>query len=62
MDRKGMDGWFTDSMPIDERITFFSKYGQWLDFSCATCFIFYIIVGFISLKKKKIGSKNDKTQ
>ncbi len=39
MERTGMAGWFVDKMPIDKRVTFFSKYGQWLDLSCAVCFI-----------------------
>jgi apolipoprotein N-acyltransferase len=32
--RQGIAGWFADTVPIDSRITFFSRYGQWLDFSC----------------------------
>jgi len=31
MDRQGVAGWFVDAVPIDSRITFFSKYGPWLD-------------------------------
>jgi apolipoprotein N-acyltransferase len=34
MDRQGVAGWFADEVPIDARTTIFSKYGQWLDFSC----------------------------
>ena len=44
MSRQGMAGWFADRVPIDKRITFFSKYGQWLDFCCATFFISIIIL------------------
>jgi len=44
MDRQGMAGWFADKMPIDKRVTFFSKYGQWLDFCCAFCLVSLIIV------------------
>jgi apolipoprotein N-acyltransferase len=43
MNRKGMAGWFVDKVPIDKRITVFSKTGQWLDFFCAACFILFII-------------------
>jgi apolipoprotein N-acyltransferase len=43
MERKGIAGWFADKMPIDKRVTFFSKHGQWLDFSCAICFVLPII-------------------
>lgn len=43
MDRTGMSGWFIDRIPIDNRATFFSKYGEWLDFSCEVCVIILII-------------------
>jgi apolipoprotein N-acyltransferase len=44
MQRKGIAGWFVDKMPIDKRVTFFSKHGQWLDFCCAACLILLIII------------------
>jgi apolipoprotein N-acyltransferase len=44
MARTGMAGWFADKIPIDRRVTFFSKYGQWLDFSRDFCLILLIIV------------------
>jgi apolipoprotein N-acyltransferase len=47
MERKGMAGWFIDEMPIDKRTTFFSKYGQWLDFCCALCLVLLIIVSLL---------------
>lgn len=43
-DRRGVAGWFADRVPIDPRITFFSKYGQWLDFSCQLCLAGIIII------------------
>ena len=42
--RTGMPGWFIDKIPIDDRVTFFSKYGEWLDFCCELCVIVLIIV------------------
>ena len=42
-DRQGVAGWFADEVPIDARTTFFSKYGQWLDFSCQACLCGIII-------------------
>jgi len=42
--RTGMPGWFIDRIPIDNRVTFFSKYGEWLDFCCEFCVILLIIV------------------
>ncbi|RKY21592.1 MAG: apolipoprotein N-acyltransferase [Planctomycetota bacterium] len=55
MDREAVAGWFVDRVPIDKRITFFSKYGQWLDFCCAVCLVALIIV--ISLEAKFSRSK-----
>jgi len=43
-ERTGMAGWFIDRIPIDNRITIFSKYGEWLDFCCEFCVISLIIV------------------
>jgi apolipoprotein N-acyltransferase len=57
MARTGMPGWFSDRVPIDRRTTFFSKYGQWLDFSCELCVILLIIgplsVRFVRGRKRK---------
>jgi len=59
--RTGVDGWFLDKLPIDKRKTFFSKYGQWLDFCCALCLVLFIIVtplaGFIRNKKYLLFSR-----
>jgi apolipoprotein N-acyltransferase len=49
MSRTGMDGWFTERIPIDTRTTFFSKYGEWLDFCCELCVIL-LIIGLLSVK------------
>jgi apolipoprotein N-acyltransferase len=43
-DRTGMPGWFIDRIPVDSRVTIFSKYGEWLDFCCEVCVISLIIV------------------
>ena len=34
MDRQGVEGWFVDRIQIDDRVTFFSRHGQWLEFLC----------------------------
>jgi apolipoprotein N-acyltransferase len=49
MARTGMAGWFMDRIPIDSRTTFFSKYGEWLDFCCEVCVIL-LIIGLIWTK------------
>jgi apolipoprotein N-acyltransferase len=68
LDRKGMAGWFLDEMPIDKRVTLFSRYGQWLDFLCACCLVAFIVVsvlaGFIGPKRRAVrlsGSPNEKS-
>ncbi len=59
--RTGVDGWFLDKLPIDKRKTFFSKYGQWLDFCCALCLVLFIIVtplaNFVRNKKYLLFSR-----
>ncbi len=49
MSRTGMDGWFTDRIPIDTRRSFFSRYGEWLDFSCELSVIL-LIIGLLTVK------------
>ena len=57
MARTGMPGWLMDRIPIDDRVTFFSKYGEWLDFCCESCVILLIIGWFVSSVKLKIGKR-----
>ena len=52
--RTGMSGWFIDKIPIDKRTTFFSKYGEWLDFFCEFS-VFFVI--FVSLSGKFVRFK-----
>jgi len=56
LERKACAGWFADRIPVDSRVTFFSKHGQWLDFCCAVCFGAFIITWFskrlVRLRKK----------
>ena len=55
MARTGLSGWFIDRIPIDKRTSFFSKYGEWLDFCCEVCVFSLIILSlltkFVRLKK-----------
>ncbi|TFG47374.1 MAG: apolipoprotein N-acyltransferase [Candidatus Brocadiia bacterium] len=48
MSRKGISGWFADKVPIDKRVTFFSKHGQMLDISCEICLGGLIIVQLLA--------------
>jgi apolipoprotein N-acyltransferase len=56
LDRKGIAGWFVDKVPIDTRVTFFSKYGQWLDSWCAAFLVLLVSVPplarFVRTKKR----------
>jgi len=54
MSRTGMDGWFTERIPIDSRTSFFSKHGEWLDFCCEFCVI-SLIMGLLSVKFFRAG-------
>jgi apolipoprotein N-acyltransferase len=54
--RWAVAGWFVDRVPIDKRITFFSRYGQWLDFCCAVGFVLVIIVPLLKSLKRKMRS------
>jgi apolipoprotein N-acyltransferase len=49
MDREAVAGWFVDNLPIDKRVTVFSKYGQWLDFCCAVSLVVLVIVAFLEV-------------
>jgi apolipoprotein N-acyltransferase len=65
IDRKGCAGWFVDRVSVDTRITFFSKFGQWLDFCCALGLALLIIVMLSEriIRKKSIlslGQRNEK--
>lgn len=53
MERQGMGGWFVDRMPIDKRRTFFTKYGQWLDFCCVMGVFLLAIAAIVKLKRPK---------
>jgi apolipoprotein N-acyltransferase len=49
MNRTGMPGWFIDRIPIDKRVSFFSKYGEWLDNCCKFCVIL-LLIALLSVK------------
>jgi apolipoprotein N-acyltransferase len=57
LDRTGLAGWFSDTVPIDKRATFFSKYGELLDFCCETIVILLIILMILAkiFRSKKKG-------
>ena len=52
MARQGVDGWFVDTVPIDSRVTFFSRYGRWLNVLLVILFILTAGFAFVNLRKK----------
>ena len=57
MQRKAIAGWFNDIVPIDKRVTFFSKYGQWLD---SYCVVFLLIIFCWAVIHKFNGKRTGK--
>jgi len=39
MARTAMPGWFLDRLPIDSRVSFYSRHGEWFANSCAGLFV-----------------------
>jgi apolipoprotein N-acyltransferase len=62
MARRGMAGWLADRVPIDKRSTFFSRNGQWLDFCCAVCFVWLMIMPALGRFLFRKGPKNTQKQ
>jgi apolipoprotein N-acyltransferase len=50
MNRRGIDGWFTDRIYIDRRITFFTRHGELLAVFCKSCFAAVLAIVFINRK------------
>ncbi len=38
MDRTALAGWFVDRLPIDKRVTFYSRHGEWFANGCAVLY------------------------
>lgn len=43
MQRTGIAGWFVDKMPIDTRVSFYSRHGEWLAGGCALAFVAAVV-------------------
>jgi hypothetical protein len=61
-ERQGVSGWLADNITVDDRITFFSRHGQWLDYLAGIFFWPIIILSFQKLPKKEIEAKNVKVR
>lgn len=61
MDRTGMSGWFLDQMPIDRRVTFYSRHGQWLDTSCAVVFVALLAAPLMMRIVRRVRGRGKRT-
>ena len=43
MARTGLTGWFSDKMPIDTRVTFYSRHGEWFATGCSAILIAVVV-------------------
>ena len=62
MDRQGVAGWFVDNIPLDSRVTFFSKHGRWLDFLPAAAIIGIWILAIWDSRKQNKHQKEVKDE
>jgi len=53
--RQAVSGWFAQPVPIDKRVTFFSRYGQWLDNCCAA-----VLSGLLFLQLRRTIYRNNR--
>ncbi len=63
MDRQGVAGWFVDTVPIDSRVTIFSRFGRWLDVVMGAGLVILWAIAIVDSRKKKQkaeGTKNEK--
>jgi apolipoprotein N-acyltransferase len=51
LDRTGMAGWFVDRMPIDKRVSLFSRYGRWLDALCAVLVVAGLVLAALEHRR-----------
>ena len=47
MDRKAVAGWFVDTVPIDSRVTIFSRFGRWLDILPGCGIVVFFVLALI---------------
>ena len=62
--RTGMAGWFVDQMPIDARVTLYSRFGPWLDNTCAVAFVAVLLLPavIVLIGRRSKASRVESTQ
>ena len=58
MARQGVAGWFVDTIPIDGRVTSFSRHGRWLDGVLGSGWSLILLLSIYNLWKKQPSRKN----
>jgi apolipoprotein N-acyltransferase len=53
MARQGMAGWFVDAVPLDSRITFYTRYGAWIDKLPAIGICLITVLAFVEKQKRR---------
>ncbi len=53
MTRQGVAGWFVDTIPIDSRVTIFSRYGRWLDITLGLGWSLILFLSIYNLWKNR---------
>lgn len=59
MDRKGRngEGWFVDQIPLDSRITFFTRHGRWLDLLLGMGLLAILLIALYDCFRKRTKRK-----
>lgn len=57
MTRQGVAGWFVDTIPLDSRITIFSRTGRWLDILLGTGWSLILLLSIYGLWKNRRNAK-----
>jgi len=60
MARQGVAGWFVDTIPIDSRVTIFSRYGRWLDIGLGSGWSIILFLSIYNLWKNKLKRNIEK--
>ena len=58
MARQGVAGWFVDIIPIDSRVTFFSRHGRWLDVILGSGWSLILLLSIYNWLKNRPIKKN----
>jgi apolipoprotein N-acyltransferase len=53
MSRTAMAGWFVDRLPIDKRVTFYSRHGEWFANGCAGIFAAALLWPLATRRRKR---------